>query len=276
MTGLLDLKVIDHSLSKAASRKASQTVTMPTEGVKILPSGRKSFIPLENNPEVFTSLVHDLGVSEELGFFDVYNLDEPELLALIPRPALALIFITPPDMYYAVRKEDAIEQASDKLTYDKSGADEPVMWFQQTIANACGLIALLHSVSNGEVKKFVKSGSLLDRIVQQAVPLKPEARAAALYDNEELERAHMRAARLGSSVPPPAEEHASLHFLAFVKGKDNHLWELEGAVDGPIDRGELGEGEDLLSERALDLGVRRFLKHANGNLQFSIVALAKE
>ncbi|UNI16140.1 Ubiquitinyl hydrolase 1 [Purpureocillium takamizusanense] len=260
---------------------------MPTEGVKILPSGKKSFIPLENNPEVFTSLVHDLGVSEELGFFDIYNLDEPDLLSLVPRPALALIFITPPDMYYAVRREDGIADppagdgiaeppARDGLTYDKSGDDEPVMWFQQTIGNACGLIALLHAVSNGGAKKFVQSGSLLDRIIRRAAPLKPVARAAALYDDEELERAHMRAARMGSSAPPPAEEHASLHFLAFVKGEDGHLWELEGGVDGPIDRGALGEGEDLLGDRALELGVRRFLKHANGNLQFSIVALAKE
>lgn len=259
---------------------------MPAEGVAILPSGKKSFIPLENNPEVFTSLVHDLGVSEELGFYDVYSVDDPDLLALVPRPALALIFITPPGMYNAVRAEDGVayhavrvgddivEHASD-LTYKKSGEHEPVMWFQQTIGNACGLIALLHSVANGEARGFVESGTLLDNLIKKATPLKPAQRAAALYESEALEQAHMRAARLGNTAAPSAEKHAGHHFLAFVKGKDNHLWELEGCVDGPIDRGELGPGEDVLSDSALEKGVKRFLKHSNGNLEFSLVALAK-
>ncbi|KND92651.1 Ubiquitin carboxyl-terminal hydrolase isozyme L3 [Tolypocladium ophioglossoides CBS 100239] len=255
---------------------------MPAEGVAILPSGKKSFIPLENNPEVFTSLVHDLGVSEDLGFYDVYSVDDPDLIALIPRPALALIFITPPGMYNAVRAEDGVVyvRAGDDvntsyLTYNKSGADEPVMWFQQTIGNACGLIALLHSVANGEAGEFVKSGSLLDGLIKKAAPLEPVQRAAALYESEALEQAHMRAARLGNTAAPSAEKHAKHHFLAFVKGKDNHLWELEGCVDGPIDRGELGSGEDVMSDSALEKGVKRFLKHSNGNLEFSIVALAK-
>ncbi|KAM4066887.1 ubiquitin carboxyl-terminal hydrolase, family 1 domain-containing protein [Hirsutella rhossiliensis] len=249
---------------------------MPTEGVFISPSGKKTFIPLENNPDVFTSLVHDLGVSQQLGFYDVYSVEDAHVLSLAPRPALALIFITPPDMYRAVRADDGlVKPAGDALTYDQSGSSEPVMWFRQTIGNACGLIALLHCVANGEAADLVKPGSDLHALLERATPLKPIPRAAALYDSEELERAHMRAARLGDTAAPRAEEHAVYHFLAFVKGKDGHLWELEGSVDGPIDRGELGGEEDLLSDRALDLGVRRFLKHAGGNLEFSLVALAK-
>lgn len=91
----------------------------------------------------------------------------------------------------------------------------------------------------------------------------------------ELERAHIAAARLGDTAAPRAEDRAAHHFLAFVKGDDGHLWELEGSVDGPIDRGDLGGEDDLLSARALGLGVARFLKHAAGNLEFSLVALAK-
>lgn len=248
---------------------------MPTEGVYVPPSGSKMFIPLENNPDVFTSLIHDLGVSQELGFYDVYSVDA-EALSLMPRPALALIFISPPPMYHAVRAEDGIPELTGEPTYDNSGREEPVMWFRQTISNACGLIALLYAVANGEARRFVESGSMLDKLLSEATPLKAVVRAAALYDNEELERVHMRAARLGSTAAPRANEHPNHHFLAFVKGGDGHLWELEGCVDGPIYRGELGDDEDMLSDAALDKGVRRFLKHAGDNLEFSIVVLAQK
>ncbi|PTB67791.1 cysteine proteinase [Trichoderma citrinoviride] len=237
---------------------------MPTEGVYFRPSGQKTFIPLENNPEVFTSLVHDLGVSPDLGFYDVYSLDDASLLSLVPRPVLALIFITPEEPYYVVRKEDGHAVSPAQLTYDKSGDDEPVLWFQQTIGHACGLMALLHS------------GSFLDGLLRETTPLKPVERAAALYNNEELEKKHMKAARTGNSQPPGANEDNFFHFISFVKGKDGHLWELEGATDGPLDRGLMREGDDVLSEGALDLAVRRFLKAGNGNVNFSIVALAKK
>lgn len=249
---------------------------MPVEGVWTTPAGKKVFIPLENNPEVFTSLVHDLGLSPTISFHDVYSIDEPSLLSMVPRPAHALIFITPAPMYYAVRKEDDIPQADDKFTYNGSGEQEPVLWFRQTIGNACGLYALIHAVANGEGRKFVQEGSVLDKIFKEATDKKPAPRAELLYNSEELEKYHMKAAVTGDSRAPQADDPCALHFLAFTKGKDGHLWELEGGCDGPVDRGMLEEGADMLSEEALDKGVRRFLKHADGNLEFSIVALAGE
>ncbi|WYZ44488.1 hypothetical protein EsH8_VII_000924 [Colletotrichum jinshuiense] len=249
---------------------------MPADGVYYTPTGQKVVIPLENNPEVFTSLIHDLGISPELGFFDVYSLDEPSLLDLVPRPALALIFITPGPMYYQVRAADGTRCAKeDGVTYDGSGADEPVVWFRQTIGNACGLYALIHAVVNGEARKFIQQGSLMDRLLDEAEPLKWEPRAEVLYNSAELEEAHMKAARKGDTAPPPAEEHPGYHFIAFVRGNDGHLWELEGGSDGPVDRGALEDGDDMLSDRALERGVKRFLGFADGNLEFSIVALAK-
>ena len=240
------------------------------------PAGKKTFIPLENNPEVFTSLIHDLGVSNELEFHDVYSIDDADILGFIPRPALALIFISPPAMYHTVREADGTRNAKEGLTYDKSGDEEPAPWFRQTIGNACGLIALLHAVANGEARKFVAKGSVLDKLIEEVTPLKPDQRAEVVYSSEALENAHMRAARRGDTTAPRAEEHVGYHFLAFVKGKDGHLWEMEGSSDGPIDRGQLKEDEDVLSEAALENGVRRFLKVSNGELDFSIIALAKK
>lgn len=160
--------------------------------------------------------------------------------------------------------------------YDGSGPDEPVTWFKQTIRNACGLIGLLHSVTNGESRKSITEGSDLDKLLRDAEPLGPVERADLLYRSQALESAHADAARQGDTVAPAAESNIDLHFVSFVKA-GGHLWEMDGGRKGPLDRGPLDKGEDALSEEALDLGVRRFLKQeerAGGkDLRFSLVAL---
>lgn len=107
----------------------------------------------ENNPEVMNSLVHKLGLSTNLGFQDVFSIDDPDLLAFVPRPAYALLLIFPVSETYEKfrRQEDG-----PKEDYDGAGAGEPVVWYKQTIGNACGLIGLLHGVSNGVAKSFIR------------------------------------------------------------------------------------------------------------------------
>jgi hypothetical protein len=108
---------------------------------------RKHFIPLESNPEVFTSLIHKLGVSNSLEFQDVLSLDDPELLAFLPRPAYALVLVFPTTEAYhrRVETEDTERQLE---TDNKAGSD--ILYFKQTINNACGLYGILHAVCNGE------------------------------------------------------------------------------------------------------------------------------
>ncbi|PLB39722.1 ubiquitin carboxyl-terminal hydrolase [Aspergillus candidus] len=239
-----------------------------------VPNTSKAFVPLENNPEVMSHLVHQLGLPPTLGFTDVFSIDEPDLLALVPRPSHALLLVFPVSPTYEAgrRTEDA-----PLAEYTGSGPSEPVTWFKQTIRNACGLIGLLHSVSNGEPRRHILPGSALDSLLREAEPLPPVARADLLYESKALESAHADAARLGDTAAPGAEDSVDLHFVAFVKGEDGRLWELDGRRKGPLERGRLEEGEDALSERALGLGVRRFLKTeadgGNPDLRFSLVSL---
>lgn len=246
--------------------------TSARPGVHIREDGKKVLIPLENSPEVFTDLIHRLGISPELGFYDIYSIDEPDLLAMVPRPCHAIIFISPADVWHRVR--DTHDTGSKELTYDGSGGDEPVIWFKQTIGNACGLYSLIHAVGNGSAQQFVQPGSLISKLLTEAEPLKPLPRADVLYNSEELEKAHMASAVKGDSKAPDAAERCGYHFITFVKGKDGQLYEMEGGWNGPIARGALEEHEDCLSERAVELGVRKYLREAQGNTEFSMVALA--
>lgn len=69
-----------------------------------------------------------------------------------------------------------------------------------------------------------------------------------------------------------------LHYVCFIKDEAHNLWELDGRRKGPLNRGSLSEDEDVLSEKALDLGVRRFLKQEeennSGEMRFSLITLA--
>ena len=219
-------------------------------------------------------MVHQLGLTPTLSFTDVYSITDPDLLAFVPRPSTALLLVFPVSKSY-----EATRQAEDSaLTeYTGSGPDEPVLWYKQTIRNACGLIGLLHAVCNGEARKEgnITPGSDLEKLIRDAEGLGPVERAEMLYQSQALESAHADAAKRGDTEAPAAEDTVDLHFVCFVKEK-GRLWELDGRRKGPLDRGALGPEEDVLSDRALEVGAKRFLekeKEAGGDLRFSLVSL---
>lgn len=106
----------------------------------------------ENNPEVMSSLVHKLGLSKALSFHDVFSINDPDLLAFVPRPASALLLVFPVSRSYETFR---MQEDEKKAEYEGKGAEEPVLWYKQTIRNACGLIGLLHAVSNGNSRDFI-------------------------------------------------------------------------------------------------------------------------
>jgi ubiquitin carboxyl-terminal hydrolase L3 len=48
-----------------------------------------------------------------------------------------------------------MQEDEKKADYTGKGVDEPVLWYKQTIRNACGLIGLLHAISNGNSRNFI-------------------------------------------------------------------------------------------------------------------------
>jgi ubiquitin carboxyl-terminal hydrolase L3 len=205
------------------------------------------------------ALAAKLGLSTDLAFYDVWSLDDQDLLSHIPRPAVALLVIIPMTKAWKAERDAEDSKLAD---YEGSGPQEPVVWFKQTIA-----------------KEKIMPGSTLEAIRAAAVPLKMAERAQMLYDNQAFEDAHKECANMGDTVAPEGEEghHVGQHFVAFVKESDGHLWELEGSRKGPIDRGQLAEEDDVLSPKALEFGLKRVInlqREADGDLRFSCIALA--
>ena len=222
-----------------------------------------------------TKLAHRLGLSPALSFHDAWSLTEPDLLALLPRPASALLFTYPCTTTAEANSAKVIEIEPD---YQASGPQEPVMFYHQTIGHACGLIGLLHCTTNGTAADLIQEGSDLDQLVKNTTHLKPTERAQFLHDSDMLEKTHATAAATGDTAAPPLGEDPGHAFIAFVKGKDGHLWELEGRRKGPVDLGLLAEAEDALSEKALNLGPLPYLKReelaGSGDVRFSCTVLA--
>lgn len=153
---------------------ADTTTTNPDPGAQA-----PAFIPLEANPQLMTSLIHKLGVAPSLEMHDVYSLTEPDLLAFIPRPALALLLVFPVSATYESHRmaEDSIVDV-----YSGKGSDEPVLWWRQTIRNACGMMGLLHAVCNGASRDFIGASTLnppstqrraTPRLTRQQKPTRP-------------------------------------------------------------------------------------------------------
>ena len=100
---------------------------------------KKSYIPLESDPKIFTELMHDLGASSDLQFIDIWSLEDDDI-GFIPRPILALILILPPCPTYEEQRD-----TQNITTHDENGE---LVWMKQTINNACGLYGIMHSVCN--------------------------------------------------------------------------------------------------------------------------------
>lgn len=92
------------------------------------------------------------------------------------RPCPALIILAYGPLYRAARSAVVPTIPEHK----GSGPNEPVIWMKQTIGHACGLMALLHIAFNLEDSRYVRPGTALDVLRQQAIPLGPTERAQLL------------------------------------------------------------------------------------------------
>lgn len=228
----------------------------------------------ENNPEVMTELAHRLGCSTKLAFHDVYSIYDADLLAMLPRPVYALLVTVPLTPAW---KQEREAEDSKHAYYTGKGPGEPVLWFRQTIPHGCGLIGLLHCLINGAVRSEIAPNSELSAFIEKALPLGMDDRAQLLKESQAMYDASESVAAKGDTEVYD-DGPAGNHYIALVRGFDGHLWELEGSRKGPLDRGALGKDDDALSEKALDLGLRRLVdiqkRDGADNIRFSATALA--
>lgn len=157
---------------------------------------------------------------------------------MVPQPVHAVLCLLPltPNVEARHRTEDA--------AYTRPQGAEDVLWFQQTvrrctltqIGNACGTIGLLHAIANSPAQEAIQTDSPLAQLLRVARGATPADRTKLLESSDALKSAHAATAGQGQTAAPGADEPVDLHFVAFVRGPDGKLWELDGRRRGPVAR----------------------------------------
>ncbi|KAG2442345.1 hypothetical protein HXX76_002431 [Chlamydomonas incerta] len=232
--------------------------------------GEKKWIPLESNPDVLNEFITKLGIdASKYSFSDVFGLDE-ELLAMVPQPVVAVV------MCYPITDEsDALAKTEDEEQAAKGVAVDPqVFYMKQTIGNACGTIAVLHSIGNNLQQLSPAAGSFCAQFFGATGGMSPAEVGRYLEHPPagapDIEEAHQAAAAGGDTAPPNADEEVNLHFVALVH-RNGQLWELDGRRAAPVCRGP-SSPDTLLADAARV--VKEFVSRSN-SLNFNVLALTQ-
>lgn len=88
------------------------------------------WVPLESNPELFSSWSSSLGLdTTKYEFCDVFGLDD-ELLAMVPQPVHAVLLLFPVTEAYEAKRHKDDEGV---IESDKPEGDGELLWFKQTV-----------------------------------------------------------------------------------------------------------------------------------------------
>ncbi|GAA5868783.1 hypothetical protein JCM3774_003892 [Rhodotorula dairenensis] len=222
------------------------------------------WLPLESNPDSFNRWSASLGLDTSppngYRFADIWGLD-PELLQFVKKPVKAVLMLFPVTPEYEQMRK---QQDQDVLEHGVQGVQD-VIYFKQTIANACGTFALLHTLANTDVP--LKEGPLTE-LFAQCHDKTPLERAQLLTTANELERVHEETAHGGQTAAPSLEEDTDLHFVSFVE-HNGYLIELDGRRNSPINHGKIKK--DLLEDT---VEVVKRIMELTQSIQFNLVALS--
>ncbi|CAD6250050.1 unnamed protein product [Miscanthus lutarioriparius] len=227
----------------------------------------KRWIPLEANPDVMNQFIWGLGVPEgDVQFCDVYGLDD-ELLAMVPQPVLAVLFLYP----LTSLDEEEKEESSVSTTSTAGGKElsKKVYFTKQTVGNACGTVGVIHAIGNATSQIKLVEGSYFEKFYKQTADMNPVQRATFLEEDDEMEDAHSVAASSGDT---DANVDVNEHFVCF-SCVDGHLYELDGRKSQPTSHGP-SSPETLLQDAAKVIKAR--IAENPNSMNFNVMALSKK
>ena len=220
------------------------------------------WLPLESNPDVLTKYIHKLGVSSDFSLTDVIGL-EPEMLEWIPQPVKSIILLFPTSEAYEKHRSEEHE----RLVADPEKYPEDLYFMRQLTHNACGTVALIHSVANN--KDITLSDGVLKNFLESSQDLTPEERGKALENDEYFTADHQALAQEGQTVAG-LEEKVYHHFISLIN-KNGVLYELDGRKSFPIKHGKTSE-ETFVKDAANVC--KEFMARDPQELRFTVMAFS--
>lgn len=229
-------------------------------------AGENKWVPLESNPEVITKFARKLGLPTNWAFVDVLGLD-PEFLAMVPSPVAAVLLLFPVSGNY----ENFVKQRSHEIESGGQVVSAKVFFMKQTIKNACGAMALLHSLANSVDHISFEEGSLVKKFLDATKDMNPDERGTYLEQCKEIAEVHEEFAKQGQTQAPNANENVDLHFIT-LGNADGHLYDLDGRKPFPFNCGPTTMDSFLKDASQV---CKDYMARDPENLNFSVVALAK-
>jgi ubiquitin carboxyl-terminal hydrolase L3 len=229
------------------------------------------WMPLEGNPEVLNKYLKNLGVkNEEYEFTEIIGFDE-ELLGFVPQPVSAVLLIFPITEEHELQRKKEFEEAA----HTPPDYSQAIYFLKQTVGNACGSIAVIHSIANNLEKFQLDPHKPLAQFLETTKLMTPEQRAEHLKHAMDMATANDTIAEEGESRVVDRDEHVNLHFVCFVS-VNNELYELDGRHPHPIKhpvQAEPGKPLDLL--RSTKDVILKLIETSGGDIRFSLMALTK-
>jgi ubiquitin carboxyl-terminal hydrolase L3 len=225
----------------------------------------KNWLPLESNPEVINVYCEKMGVDmSSFGFTDVYSTDE-WAIDMVPKPCLAVVLLYPlkeSSETFSVEERTGIEKNGQVLSSD-------LYYMKQTVGDACGTVAILHSLGNARPFLEFKEDSYISGFFESTGSMNPEEIAAYLEEDSDIEELHQTAVESGQSETPESGT-VSTHFVCFTHS-NGCLYELDGRKKFPINHGP-SSVETLLADACE--AIKKFIQRDPDEIRFTIMALA--
>lgn len=248
---------------KPAAAKQKETLASITERLEEV-----DWVPLESNPEMFTSFARQIGLPEAWCFVDVLGVD-PDLLTkeMVPRPCVGVTLL----FEYSEPMLGCQAAQQKRLKAAGRPPQQDVFFMKQYVGNACGTIAALHCVANAAETVGLDLDTPVGQFLERMRGQSPKAIGASLADMEDFHLASDECAAGGQTEAPEADAETNHHFICFVE-RAGRVFELDGTKVQPIDHGPVGS--DFLTA-ATKVIKAQFMEKDPENIQFNMMALVK-
>lgn len=225
----------------------------------------KSWLPLESNPDVINSYCEKMGADmSNVKFQDVFSIDE-WATDMVAKPVLAVVLLYP-------LKESTEKYASaekERIERDGQQVSPSLYYMKQTVGDACGTVAILHSIANARSFMKFEKDSYLSKFFEVTNAMTPEQIAEYLEKDTDIEELHQKAVEEGHSEIPISGT-VNTHFMCFTHC-DGHLYELDGRKKFPINHGPSSQ-ETLLKDSCA--AIKKFMERDPDEIRFTIMTLA--
>lgn len=186
---------------------------------------------------------------------------DDDALTWVPSPVVGIIFLYPFSQMEMRKKKLGASRGN-----TKSG---PKVWFmKQTIGNACGAVALMHTVMNC-MEAISSDSKFLNKFKVDATDAS-SAERGKLFGGA-LRELHDEVSVRGQTEAPRPDADLNFHFVSLVP-VDGVLYELDGNNDGPIAIGPIGESDGAFLKAAAE-HVKNAYVAPFPNSHFSMIAL---